>query len=95
MPNRYRAPYSIGGSMNNQKCIVVVGNPVEGFEYHGPFDDTSEATIWGVKVLSDSEEWWAVPIMDPDMMLAEAEKTEAMDLPKEVMMDLSGIPVGI
>lgn len=43
------------------KAIVIAGNPVEGFRYYGPFDDTQKATDWAEdhrsKLYGDEEYW--------------------------------------
>lgn len=40
--------------------IVVVGDPVEGFSFHGPFASTDTAVEW-----ADAEcdaDWWVAPL---------------------------------
>lgn len=36
--------------------IIILGNPVDGLTFHGPFDDPEAATTWAEKT-SDGE-WW-------------------------------------
>lgn len=38
--------------------IVVCGNPIDGFEYYGPFDDESIAERWGREGDDGANEWW-------------------------------------
>jgi hypothetical protein len=46
--------------------IVVEGNPVVGFVYHGipAFDDHDDATRWAEE--NCTIEWWVVPLQDVD-----------------------------
>jgi len=32
--------------MSNDRSIIVAGNPVDGFKFYGPFDDTGSANEW-------------------------------------------------
>jgi hypothetical protein len=45
--------------------ILITGDPVEGFEYHGPFTDEHEAISYGEKHFPDSY-WWDVELEDKD-----------------------------
>ena len=55
--------------MFNAKAIVIVGDPVEGFEYYGPFDSANEAisfadgSVGGVVI---DEHWWVVELESPE-----------------------------
>lgn len=41
------------------KWIVVSGNPVDGFTFHGPFDGDGIAESWADHFLDDEEYWLA------------------------------------
>lgn len=43
------------------KYIVVEGNPVQGFQYFGPFDSTEEADDFAAD--QDSDEVWTVRLL--------------------------------
>lgn len=43
--------------------IVIAGNPVDGFNYFGPFDDNESAEEWAESNISDS--WWITEIKEP------------------------------
>lgn len=49
------------------KWIVVTGNPREGFEYIGPFDNEDLACEWANKTgqLDEGTNWWTYPILEP------------------------------
>lgn len=44
--------------------IIVTGNPVEGFEFIGPFDSDVDAARYGNED-PDMEEWWISPLDRP------------------------------
>lgn len=44
------------------KYIVVIGNPVDGFVYSGPFDDSAEAVSFG-ECVDKGTEWWVAPLV--------------------------------
>lgn len=39
--------------------IIVAGNPIDGLEFHGPFDSAELAGEWGEDVLGGTEFWIA------------------------------------
>ena len=43
--------------------IVITGNPVDGFEYYGPFDSPSQAGDWAEDLLQ--QDWWATIVESP------------------------------
>jgi hypothetical protein len=45
--------------------ILITGDPVEGFEYHGPFISHEEAAIYGERHYSDGY-WWTTPLENKD-----------------------------
>lgn len=45
--------------------IIITGNPVGGFEYHGPFPGAEEALTWA-DANCQGEEWWATRLSSPD-----------------------------
>ena len=46
----------------NTKWILIYGNPVDGCEYYGPFDDPETAHALGEKLQGD---WWVVSLVKP------------------------------
>ena len=44
--------------------IVIVGDPVDGFRYYGPFDDHDSAVKWAEAEL-DGERWWVADMEPP------------------------------
>jgi hypothetical protein len=45
-------------------AIVIIGNPVQGFNYHGPFDNVEEAADWG-NDNSEGGDWWVTDLHAP------------------------------
>lgn len=43
--------------------IVITGNPVDGFAYHGPFESEEEAQEWAENECQD--DWWVAPLASP------------------------------
>lgn len=43
--------------------IIITGNPVEGFEYVGPFDSIEEADAASDRL---DDQWWIAPLVSPD-----------------------------
>lgn len=43
--------------------IIIIGNPVEGFEYFGPFDSIDQATDWGADLVQG--DWWVTVVESP------------------------------
>lgn len=41
--------------------IIITGNPVDGFEYIGPFETGAEAVDWAHSN-PIKEEWWIAPL---------------------------------
>jgi hypothetical protein len=48
--------------------IVVTGDPINGFEFIGPFASSVEAAAYGNNDgnLPDYGEWWIAPLEQPD-----------------------------
>ncbi len=50
------------------KHIIVVGNPVDGLRFYGPFSDAESACSYADLELSDGSlewfEWWVAPIAE-------------------------------
>ncbi len=47
------------------KHIIIFGNPVDGFEYVGPFDDAEAANEYAERYLSGGNDWWVVLLQEP------------------------------
>jgi len=41
---------------------IITGNPVDGFECYGVFDDANEAVEWANKDADLPDEWWVITI---------------------------------
>lgn len=48
----------------NTKWILIVGDPIDGFFYYGPFDD-QQAAIDYVEANHDGPDWWTAKLMGP------------------------------
>lgn len=48
--------------MTNQH-ILVIGNPISGFAYEGPYNDFDDAREAGESV---GDDWWVAPLHDPE-----------------------------
>lgn len=46
------------------KWIIAKGNPIDGFEFTGPFNDRDDAVEYGDSVASD---WWVAEMDEPEM----------------------------
>lgn len=46
------------------KHIVITGNPVDGFDYHGPFDEHGDATEFAGRLGVD---WWIAELTAPEV----------------------------
>ncbi len=45
--------------------LLVVGDPVDGFDYVGPFDSSEQAQEWAQE-FTDGDSWWVVELQSPD-----------------------------
>jgi hypothetical protein len=43
----------------NETFIVITGNPVDGFTYHGPFVSAEDANAYAEDLPTD---WWVAPL---------------------------------
>lgn len=46
--------------------IVMIGNPVDGFEFFGPFQDYEDATTWATEKGNPDDPWWVVEVAGPN-----------------------------
>lgn len=44
--------------------IVIIGDPVDGFRYYGPFPNWDEASDWTETDCRDCD-WWIAPLIAP------------------------------
>ena len=44
-----------------RQFIIITGNPVSGFQYYGPFEDTTIAERFG-ELQADEKEFWVAPL---------------------------------
>ena len=47
------------------KLIVMAGDPLDGLDFHGPFDTYDEAYDWAIYKLI-GENWWIHPLHSPN-----------------------------
>jgi hypothetical protein len=46
--------------------IVIYGNPVEGFNYFGPFHLREDALAWAEHSVPDMDDWWITNLQSPE-----------------------------
>lgn len=46
------------------KYLVVVGNPIDGCEFYGPFDDDTAAEDWAERYRRN-DTWWVSELREP------------------------------
>lgn len=49
--------------MTPDKYIVIVGNPVQGFSYVGPYDDPNDAAEAALEY--SEADWWVSKLITP------------------------------
>lgn len=54
-------PYKYPKVINAEQCQVVVGSPVDGCVFYGPFDCNEDAIDWAEKEVT-SETWWVAEL---------------------------------
>jgi hypothetical protein len=47
------------------KYIIIFGNPADGFEHIGPFDDGEAANEYADRHLRGRNDWWVVLLQEP------------------------------
>lgn len=45
--------------------IVIYGNPQNGFDYTGPFENPAEANDWADEHVAREYDWWVAPLQEP------------------------------
>lgn len=56
------------------KYLVAAGNPFDGLDFIGPFEDAEDASNWAEDIISNSGvEWHVVPILSADEKIKEWE----------------------
>ena len=45
------------------KYLIIIGNPVQGFDIFGPFDDVDQAITWGEDLVQG--DWWLTELVSP------------------------------
>ncbi len=48
-------------------CIVIYGNPVDGFQYVGPFKTPDDAQWWADRVAVGAD-WWLAELQHQSVM---------------------------
>lgn len=58
--------------MKETTCIIVVGNPIDGYKFFGPFDSYDDADVWAegphegkLQEFFDCKESWICPLTPP------------------------------
>lgn len=46
-----------------EKFVIVSGNPIEGFQLEGPFDDREQAIEYADRQIGG--DWWIAPLTPP------------------------------
>lgn len=46
--------------------IVIIGNPVDGFQYIGPFKTGEDAIAWADRDADIDADWWIAPLEAKD-----------------------------
>lgn len=46
-------------------AIIVYGNPIDGFNFRGPFADREEAIRYADNVSNDDGDWWVAELNAP------------------------------
>ena len=54
-------------------CVVMTGNPVEGFEVIGPFKQPHYASEWADEWIDDLD-WWVLPLKHEEEVQNEAQE---------------------
>jgi len=49
--------------MNNFKYILIIGNPIDGLKFEGPFEDFEEAEMHAE---FQDDTWWIVNLRNPE-----------------------------
>jgi hypothetical protein len=51
------------------KCVILKGNPRNGFSVVGPFNNADDACEW--VFLERLGEWWIIPLIEPIQQISE------------------------
>lgn len=46
--------------------IIIIGNPVDGFNYIGPFKTAADAAAWAGQDANIDADWWLAPLEAKD-----------------------------
>lgn len=55
----------VSTTADEDKWIVISGNPVDGMSFHGPFDDGNYANDWARAEMGNAEDWWITRLSKP------------------------------
>lgn len=61
--------------VQRSRFVLIHGNPADGFEFVGPFDNAAEAVQYAEH--SERAEWWVAPLVAPITDLAHERVDEA------------------
>jgi bisphosphoglycerate-independent phosphoglycerate mutase (AlkP superfamily) len=51
--------------MDDTQLIIVSGDPRDGFQHHGPFDDAITAVEWASQNIDEEISWWTTVLYPP------------------------------
>lgn len=57
------------------KYLVAVGDPFDGLDFIGPFEDAEDASHWAAGIIGNAKEWHVVPMLSGGEQIAEWEGT--------------------
>lgn len=46
-----------------KKKLIISGNPVDGFDYYGPFDDINDSVIKDLESYGIESDWWTADVV--------------------------------
>jgi hypothetical protein len=52
-------------AMESLPHLIIRGNPVDGFEYSGPFENAAAAALYGNTDPHNDGDWWIAPLHAP------------------------------
>jgi len=56
----------MGKKSKKKSYVILIGNPVDGLEFIGPFDDGNEATEYAEVKVHRNKEWWLAEMEAPE-----------------------------
>ena len=50
---------------SDRDVILIVGNPVDGLRFYGPFNEGADAVEFAQQIDWPDADWWTADIIDP------------------------------